>query len=308
MTGHADDAFDWPDLPYEDWKDSKQTLHLFLQIVGKIRLKAHPKLNHWWHVTLYPSTRGLTTGRIPWRGRGFEILFDMAEHELRVSADGDRMERFAIPGLSVADFYRETMAALARLDIVVPILAVPYENASKIPFADDHVHSAYDPDAVHRFWRVLASVASTFDVYRGRFAGKQTPTHLFWHSFDLAVTRFSGRAAPPLQGGSASDREAYSHEVVSVGFWPGDDSVSEPAFYAYAYPEPDGLKDTTLRPAAALWADRGGNALALYRYDDLRRAADPRAALLDFLQSAYDAGAGRAGWPVADLAHRFAAA
>ena len=308
MTRQARQAFDWPALPYDDWKDSKETLHLFLQIIGKIRLKAHPKLNHWWHVTLYPSPRGLTTGRIPYGGRGFEILFDMHDHDLRVSADDGRVERFSVPGLSVADFYRETIAALARLDIVVPIVPVPYENASKIPFADDHVHKTYDAAVVHRFWQILTQVASVFEVFRGRFAGKQTPAHLFWHSFDLAVTRFSGRAAPPLEGGTASDREAYSHEVVSVGFWSGDDSVQEPAFYAYAYPEPAGLADTALRPAAAGWADRGGTALALYRYDDMRRSADPAAALLDFLQSAYDAGAGRAGWPIADLTHRFAAA
>ncbi|MGP1395778.1 MAG: DUF5996 family protein [Inquilinaceae bacterium] len=297
----------FPALPYDDWVDTKETLHLFLQIIGKIRLKAHPKLNHWWHVSLYPSPRGLTTALIPYKGRNFEILFDMIDHAVIVSTDDGATDRFSVPGRSVAEFHKALFAILRRFDLDVTILARPYENKSTIPFAEDRTHTAYDPEAANRYWHIIANIAAVMETFRGRFIGKSTPVHLFWHSFDLALTRFSGRAAPPLEGGTQSDREAYSHEVISVGFWPGDDDFREPAFYAYAAPEPKGLKKTVLVPKGAAWTDRNGSALAVYRYDDMRRERDPTAALLAFLTNSYEAAARCAKWDLTAFENRFVA-
>lgn len=294
-----------PALPYGGWVDTKETLHLFLQIIGKVRLKAHPKLNHWWHVTLYPWPRGLTTGAIPYHGRSFEIRFDMVDHRVEIAGNDGALEHFDVPGMSVADFHGALFAALGRLGIQVGILAVPYMNKSTVPFAEDRGHASYDPDAVDRFHRIVVWIAGVFETYRGRFAGKQTPVHLFWHSFDMAVTRFSGREAP-LQGGTAADREAYSHEVASIGFWPGDDAFPEPAFYAYAYPEPDGLDSCALLPAEATWIKRDGGTLGVFRYEQLRGMGDPETALLSFLESAYQAAAARGRWNRGALAHAFA--
>jgi hypothetical protein len=285
-----------PPLPLDEWEDSKDTLHLFVQIVGKVRLRLHPKLNHWWHVTLYVSPRGLTTRAIPYGGASFEIAFDLIEHVLRITTSRDEERSFPIDSLSVAQFYERLFAALAELGIEALILARPYEHKSQIPFAEDHEHEAYDRERVQRYWRILVGVNNTLETFRSRFLGKRTPVHLFWHSFDLALTRFSGRPAPEMTGGSASDREAYSHEVISVGFWAGDQNLRAPALYSYTYPEPDGLKAEPLRPASASWIDQRGSAMALLMYDDLRAERDPRAALLDFFQSAYEAGAKRAGW------------
>lgn len=308
MPDTATPPLDLPALPLADWQDSKETLHLFLQIVGKIRMTLHPKLNHWWHVTLYPVPRGFTTGRIPYGGREIEILFDVIDHELRIMDSTGAVESFAVSGLSVADFYEQTLAALGRLGVAVQILAKPYDHKSKTPFAEDRAHAGYDGESVRRFQRIVSEVASVFEVFRGRFVGKSTPVHLYWHSFDLALTRFSGRAAPPMEGGTRADKEAYSHEVISFGFWAGDDQTPAPAFYSYTYPEPKGLRDAALSPAEAIWADRNGSALAVYGYDDFRQAPDPRAALLSFMESAYQAGAARAGWPVAELTHAHAEA
>ena len=285
-----------PALPLEAWDESKDTLHLFVQIVGKVRLRLHPKLNHWWHVTLYVSPRGLTTRAIPYGGASFEIAFDLIEHRLRITTSRGEERSFPIDSLSVAQFYERLFDALRELGIEVRILARPYEHRSKIPFAEDDQHKAYDREQVHRYWRILVEVGNMLEEFRGRFLGKSTPVHLFWHSFDLALTRFSGRLAPEMTGGSASDREAYSHEVISFGFWAGDDNLRAPAFYSYTYPEPEGLRSEPLRPAAATWIEQRGSALALLMYDDVRTEGDPRAALLDFFQSAYEAGARRAGW------------
>ena len=296
-----------PPLPYEDWVETRDTLHLFLQVIGKVRMKAHPKLNHWWHVTLYPDTRGLTTGRIPYHGRSFKIQYDMVDHAVYVATNDGGNKAFAVPGKSVADFYHALFDALHALDLDVSIVARPYENKSTIPFPDDHAPRAYDSEAVTRFWRALCSIASVFETFRSRFVGKQTPVHLYWHSFDLVTTRFSGRAAQ-LEGGTASDKEAYSHEVISCGFWPGDDTFPHAAFYAYAYPEPDGLNTVSLKPASAQWVDRNG-ALAVLTYDALREAAaaaeTPETPLLDFLQSVYDGAAEKAGWDVAAFQHKY---
>ena len=300
-------AVDLPPLAYADWANTKDTLHLFLQINGKVRLKAHPKLNHWWHVTLYPAARGLTTGRIPYRDSGFEIVYDVIDHEVRVSGEDGQRAAFAVSAKTVADFHAALFDALAALGIEVRIVAVPYENKSTTPFAEDRARRAYDPDAVHRYWQVLSATASIFETYRGRFAGKQTPVHLFWHSFDLTVTRFSGKAHP-LTGGRRSDREAYSHEVVSIGFWPGDDAFPEAAYYGYAYPEPPGLKDVPLGPAEASWADRNESAIGVYCYEDLRRADDPGAALLAFLEAVYRGAGAKAGRPLAAFEHAYAEA
>lgn len=291
-----------PPLEYSEWINTRDTLHLFLQIIGKIRMKAHPKLNHWWHVTLYPSVRGLTTGRIPYRDIGFEILFDMLDHRVVVTRNDGETRSFDVANLTVADFYSTIFNALSALDIEVSIYAVPFDNKSTVPFPDDTAKRAYDAEAVTRYWKALCSISSVFERFRARFVGKQTPVHLFWHSFDLALTRFSGKPYP-LDAKRQSDREAYSHEVISVGFWPGDDTFQEAAFYGYAYPEPEGLGTTTLKPVSAEWVDKNGSAMAILLYDDLRRQDHPAAALLEFLQSVYDRSAALGQWPTEKLHH-----
>lgn len=295
--------FKFEPLPLEAWEDTKKTLHLFCQIVGKIRLRAHPRLNHWWHVPLYVSSRGLTTRAVPYGGADFEIELDLIDHVLEVSKTTGETRSLPLDGLSVARFYEAVVRSLAELGIHIPILARPYEHESKIPFAEDDEHKSYDKEFVGRYWRTLVQIDSIFKTFSGRFVGKQTPVHLYWHSFDLAQTRFSGRRAPPMEGGTPSDREAYSHEVISFGFWPGDDKLREPAFYSYTYPEPDGLADEPLTPAGASWVGETGGLMALLKYQDLVTAADPEDILLGFCESAYQAGARRAGWPVSDLSH-----
>lgn len=291
-----------PPLPYADWVDTRDTLHLFLQIIGKIRLKAHPKLNHWWHVTLYPSVRGLTTGRVPYGDSSFEVAFDMIDHQIICSRNDGRHTRFNVAGRTVADFYHETMKCLSDLGIGVEIYPVPYENKSKTPFPNDSAPRAYDKEAVTTYWKALCWIASVFEIFRCRFYGKQTPVHHYWHSFDLVVTRFSGRAHP-MEGGTQSDREAYSHEVISIGFWPGDDSFQQAAFYGYAYPEPVALNKTSLEPVQASWADKNGGALAVLTYDDLRESAAPDVDLLAFLESAYQNAGKLAGWDLNGFHH-----
>ncbi|WP_421725814.1 DUF5996 family protein [Bauldia sp.] len=306
MPLEAKQAPPLPPLPYDEWVSTKETLHLFCQIIGKIRLKAHPKLNHWWHVTLYPSVRGLTTGRIPYGNGSFEILLDVIDHRVVITTSDGDLESFDIPGQSVATFYTALIETLHRLGIDVPILAEPYDNKSTVPFGNDTEHAAYDTDAVHRFWQVISAASTIMEIYRGRFAGKSTPVHLYWHSFDLVLTRFSGRAAPLENARTQSDREAYSHEVISFGFWPGDDTAPAPAFYSYTYPEPPGLKDAPLKPDRALWVEKNGGAMAILAYDQMRSADNPAQALLDFMDSAYQAGATRAGWDIPGLAHAYA--
>lgn len=295
-----------PPLPYDAWVDTKETLHLFCQIIGKIRMAAHPKLNHWWHVTLYPSVRGLTTGRVPYGNGSFEIMLDMIDHQVVASSSDGGRTAFDVPGKSVAEFYAATMAALDRLGVTLAINTMPYDNKSKTPFEADDEHSAYDTDAVHRYWQAVSAIATIMEVFRGRFDGKSTPVHLYWHSFDLALTRFSGRRAPLENARTHSDREAYSHEVISFGFWPGDDNAPMPSFYSYTYPEPKGLAETALEPEGAAWIDSNGSALAVYSYDALRAEADPAKALLGFMESAYQAGARLADWDIKALTHLYA--
>ncbi len=290
----AENAF--PPLPLEDWKPTKNTLHLYLQIVGKIRLKLFPRLNHWWHVPFYVSTRGLTTRPIPYHHGNFEIEFDFIEHELKIICHGGEQKSFALEdGLTVADFYKKLFENLHALGIEAEIWAVPYETPSRIPFAEDQTNKSYDKEYVARFHRILVSLNQIFEEFRGRFIGKSTPVHLFWHSFDLALTRFSGKKVEPREGAGMVEREAYSHEVISFGFWAGDDNVTAPAFYSYTAPEPKNLMDKPLKPDTAFWDNTKG-AMALLMYDDARNSDNPAETILEFLESAYQAGAKTADW------------
>ncbi|MGD9630945.1 MAG: DUF5996 family protein [Pyrinomonadaceae bacterium] len=297
----------FPDIPLEAWRPTKNTLHLYCQIVGKIRLAMHPRINHWWHVPLYVTPRGLSTRTIPYSGGNFEIEFDLHRHELVISTSDGKHENFALyDGLTVADFYSSVFANLAKLGIEPKIRAIPYEAPSTTPFAEDTENKSYDKEYVELFHQTLVIVDDILNEFRGRFLGKSTPVHMFWHSFDLALTRFSGRRAPVREGAGSVEREAYSHEVISFGFWFGDDkenSVAAPAFYSYTAPEPAGLAEEPLSPPAAKWVESNGAHLALLLYDDVRNAADPDATVLGFLESAYQAGAKRAEWKIDDLAY-----
>ena len=296
-TGPRSDAF--PALPLAEWEDTYDTLHLYLQIIGKIRLKLFPKKNHWWHVPFTVSTRGLTTGPIPHGAFTFEMEFDLSDHVFTIRTSRGVTKTIPLQnGLSVSKFYQQVFAFLDDLGIAVKILAVPYDlpDISTDPFASIEQYASYDPDHAHRFWQVLVRIDSLFQVFRGRFIGKSTPPHLFWHHFDLALTRFSGRPAPVRAGANIVEREAYSHEVISFGFWAGDKQVREPAFYAYAHPAPLDMMDEPLQPDNARWNPDAG--MAFYRYQDMRKAPDPGQALLAFLESAYQAGARTAGWDI----------
>lgn len=292
--------FDFEPLPLEAWKASKDTLHLYAQIVGKIRMEMFPPLNHWWHVTLYVSTRGLTTRPIPYDGGTFEIEFDFIEHVLRVSTSLGTSSEFALHhGLSVANFYANITARLTALDINVSIRAIPYEAPTTEPFETDLADASYDAKYVQRYWQTLVGINNIFEEFRGRFIGKSTPVHMFWHSFDLALTRFSGKRVPTREGAHDVERKAYSHEVLSFGFWAGDDNTPAPAFYMYAAPEPADLATEPIRPDSAKWGSLRGGAMALFMYEDFRNSTSPREALLEFLESTYQAGAKRAGWDTA---------
>ena len=287
----------FPEIPLEAWRPTKNTLHLYCQIVGKIRLAMHPRLNHWWHVPLYVSPRGLTTRTIPFHDGNFEIEFDFRDHELKITTSKGEVEDFALyDGLTVADFYSSLFSNLAKLGIEPKIRPIPYEAPSTTPFSENTENKSYDKTYVERFHHVLVAVDDILQEFRGRFIGKSTPVHMFWHSFDLALTRFSGRRAPIRDGANRVEREAYSHEVISFGFWFGDDNVPAPAFYSYAAPEPAGLADEPLSPSSAKWQESNGAHLALLMYDDVRTLGDPRTTVLEFLESAYQAGAKRASW------------
>jgi hypothetical protein len=298
----AADLLDWPALAYDDWADTAQTLHMWTQIVGKVRMALTPPVNHWWHVPLYVSARGLTTSPIPAGGRNVEIVFDFLEHQLRIICSDGQRELVALRPISVAQFYRETMAALARLGVRPRIWTTPCEVEHPIPFELDEVHRSYDGEAAQRFWRALAQADRVMKAFRGLFIGKASPVHFFWGSFDLAVTRFSGRRAPPHPGSAivaaSVSREAYSHEVSSCGFWPGGPGTA-PLFYAYAYPEPPGFADVPVQPAGAHW-DAGLGEFIL-PYEVVRSAADPDKALLAFFQATYEAAADLASWPRDEL-------
>jgi len=287
-------ATELPALPLAAWKPTLDTLHMWTQIVGKVRLELCPLVNHYWNVTLYVTARGLTTLPMPCAAGDLEVRFDFIAHKLILETNDGRVRELALRPQSVADFYREFMAALRELGIEAKIWTMPQEVADPIPFDQDRVHASYDADAVHKFWRILAWADDVFKEFRAPFIGKVSPVHFFWGSFDLAVTRFSGRRAPEREGADPITREAYSHEVSSAGFWPGGGDISSPAFYSYAAPEPPGFAQQPVQPAAAYYHPQMKEYLLMY--DDVRASADPRAALLDFLQSTYEAAANCGHW------------
>ena len=293
----------WPELEYASWRDTALTLQLWTQIVGKVRLALTPWLNHSWHVPLYVSARGLTTGPVPAGKEVVELEFDFHVHQLLLRTSRGEEARIDLPGQSVADFYRGTLDALRLMGVSVTINELPNEMPSATRFSQDRAHAIYDPAAAQRFWRALIQADRLFKLFRSGFLGKASPVHFFWGSFDLAVTRFSGRTAPPHPGGmphlpDAVAREAYSHEVSSAGFWPGSDAFPRAAFYSYAYPEPPGYR-TQRVPPGAMFAPALGE--FILSYDTLRAAADPDALLLDFLAATYAAAADCGKWDRAAL-------
>jgi hypothetical protein len=301
MNNFIDRSEAFPELPLADWKNTKNTLHLYLQIVGKIRLQNHPLLNHWWNVPFYVTPYGLTTATIPYGFGSFEIEFDFINHKLLIRTSHGEKREFALhDGLTVAEFYEKTFENLASAGIQTEIRAVPYEAPTKIPFPENTTFKSYDKNYIEKFHRILTAVNGIFTEFRGRFIGKSTPVHLFWHSFDLALTRFSGRPAPPKEDAGIVERRAYSHEVISFGFWAGDDNVPAPAFYSYTAPEPENLPHKPLRPESADWNTDNGT-MAILFYDEIREKADPRQAILDFLESSYLAGAETAGWDIEEF-------
>ncbi len=304
MTLRGKDRDAWPDLPYPAWRETCTTLHLWTQIVGKIRLSQTLWLNHSWHVTLYVTARGLTTSPIPYGERAFQIDFDFIDHRLRIETSDGPQWQMALRPQSVADFRAAIMAALADLGIILDIDELPNEVPNPIRFSEDRVHAAYDPEYAQRFWRVLLQTDRVFKIFRTGFIGKCSPVHFFWGSFDLAVTRFSGRRAPLHQGGvpglaDAIVQEAYSHEVSSAGFWPGGGPIEYPAFYSYAYPTPTGYRSAAVRLEAAFFSEDLQE--FILPYDAVRTAEAPDAMLLEFLQSTYEAAADTGNWNRAAL-------
>jgi hypothetical protein len=296
----------WPELPYSAWKDTYATLQLWTQIAGKIRLVQTPWLNHSWHVVLYVTSRGLTTSPIPYGERAFQLDFDFLDHLLLVSTSDGGNRRIALAPRAVADFYAEVMRSLSDLGIGIRINEMPNEIPGAIRFSEDRVHASYDPDAAQRFWRILVQCERVLSRFRTSFIGKCSPVHFFWGSFDLAVTRFSGRKAPPFTPSgavpnmpAAVELDAYSHECSSAGFWPGGQGVDYPAFYSYASPSPTGFASAAIRPAQAFW----NKALGQFNlpYESVRTAPDPDATLMEFLITTYEAAASLGKWDRAAL-------
>jgi hypothetical protein len=289
----------WPDLPYDAWKETRDTLHLWTQVVGKIRLALTPWLNHSWHVPLYVDVRGLTTSAIYEGHRALEIVFDFSTHQLEMATSEGGRKQVSLEPRTVAEFYDAVLSSLAELDVRVQINDYPCEIPGAIPFGRDRTHASYDRDHAQRFWKALLQVDRVLKRFRTGFTGKASPVHFFWGSFDLAVTRFSGRSAPPHPGGvpGVSDavmRDAYSHEVSSAGFWPGGGGIDYAAFYCYAYPEPDGFRTSSVGPDAAFFSEALGE--FVLPYDAVRTAPDPDATLLAFLESTYAAAAAAGRW------------
>lgn len=296
----------WLPLPIATWQDTYKTLHLWTQIIGKIRLAFAPKINHWWHSTLYVTPRGLTTSTIPYGTSNFQITFDFLNHQLLIETSDGTTRRIALAPRSVADFYGAVVSTLKEMGIEVQIWTMPQEVAEPIPFEQDDQHSAYDPESAQRFWQILVQAHRVMTLFRSRYGGKCSPVHFFWGSFDLAVTRFSGRRAPEHPGGVPSmadwvTREAYSHEVSSCGFWFGGGSV-EAVFYAYAYPVPEGFKDYLIQPEAASYSSDMQE--FILPYEALRQADDPDAMVLEFLQTTYEAAANLGHWDRAILEYK----
>jgi Family of unknown function (DUF5996) len=300
MTSVSETSTDiiWPSLPFAAWQDTYATLHMWTQIIGKIRLALSPKLNHWWQSTLYVTSRGLTTSSIPYKTRSFQISFDFLSHHLQIETSDGTVRRIALAPRSVADFYQEVMSTLREIGIEVQIWTMPQEVENPIPFDQDHQHAAYDPEYAQRFWRILLQTDRVMTEFRARFIGKSSPVHFFWGSFDLAVTRFSGRSAPEHPGGVPNmadwvTREAYSHEVSSCGFWPGN-AMAGPVFYAYAYPAPAGFRDYPVQPKEAFYSAQMGE--FMLSYEVMRQTENPQAVLLAFFQSTYEAAANLGNW------------
>jgi hypothetical protein len=304
MSGAVDTPTRLPALPLEEWEATKTTLHLWVQIVGKVRMASTAPRNHWWHVPLYVDVRGLTTRRLQSpRGMSFQIDFDFVDHRLVVRTSDGAHESFAlVDGLSVAAFDEKLHATLRGLGIDVAIRETPFGVPMTTPFPEDVEHASYDSGAVERFWHILGWTEAVFEEFAGWYCGKTSPVHLFWHSFDLALARFGGKRAPEPPDADSVNREAYSHEVIAFGFWAGDRNVREPTYYSYTAPELVGLREQPLHPGGARWIEFGSGSLAVLHYEAVRTAQDPRAALLAFLESAYEAGALLAGWDSAELA------
>ncbi|MEK6334422.1 MAG: DUF5996 family protein [Acidobacteriota bacterium] len=288
MTNHT-----WPELILEEWQETLATLHMWSQVVGKIRLEQTPLVNHWWNVPLYVSARGLTTSAMPYEDRIFEIEFDFIDHQLLIECSDGAAKTLPLRPQTVADFYQETMSALRELGISVEIWPMPVEVPNPIRFDEDRVHKSYDAEYANRFWRALVAIDEVFKDFRARFIGKVSPVHFWWGSFDHAVTRFSGRPAPARAGADRITVEAYSHEVISHGFWPGGNGV-QAAFYSYTAPEPAGLSEAKIKPAAGFYSQDMKE--FLMPYDAVRQSPSPEQALMDFLQSTYEAGADLAKW------------
>ena len=294
----------WPALPFAEWKETAKTLHMWTQVIGKVRLALSPWTNHSWHVTLYLTARGLTTSPIPFRDRILEIRFDFVSHELRLLTSDGGLKTIPLRSQSVAQLYHAVMDALRSLEIEVQINTTPNEVDPAIPFEENETDSAYDPEFANRFWRVLLQSDRVFKEFRSEFCGKCSPVHFFWGSFDLAVTRFSGRRAPQHPGGvphlpDVVTREAYSHEVSSLGFWPGNEMMPEPIFYSYAYPEPPGFSEAKVQPSFAKYNPPLHE--FVLPYEQMRQAESPDAALLDFARSTYDAASTLGNWDRAAL-------
>ena len=292
----------WPELKYAEWQDTLATLHMWTQVVGKIRLELTPLINHWWNVPLYVSARGLTTTAMPYGDRALEIVFDFIDHKLRIECSDGSTKNLDLRPQSVADFYAEVMSALKELRIEVEIWTMPVEVPNPIRFTEDNGHKSYDAEYANRFWHALVKMDAVLEDFRSRFIGKCSPVHFFWGSFDLAVTRFSGRRAPEREGADSITREAYSHEVISHGWWPGSKDM-ESAFYSYTAPEPAGLAETIgegkIKPSQTFYSTDMKEFFLLY--DHVRAAASPEQALMDFCQTTYEAGANLAGWDRASL-------
>src|SRR4051812_9751442 len=288
----SESASVWPPLS-SDWADTCATLHMWTQVVGKVRLALTPPVNHWWHITLRPTARGLTTTPMPYGGRTLEIVFDFVDHRLRFDTSDGRERQIVLEPKSVADFYGEVVRVLADLEMPVRIWPMPVEVPSPIRFDRDVEHHSYDRAAVERWWSALRQIAVVLEEFRGGFLGKCSPVHFFWGAFDLAVTRFSGRPAPERPGADAMTREAYSHEVSSAGFWPGSGALPEAAFYAYFVPEPAGYKDARVAPGEAFYSPDFGE--FVLKYEAVRTASSPPDALMTFLQSTYESGVTLAG-------------
>jgi len=289
----------WPALPLKDWQPTYHNLHMWTQIVGKVRLELTPRANHWWNVPLYVNARGLTTSPIPYGDLAFEVQFDFLEHWLHIDRSDGQHRRIELVPRTVADFHSEFMSALRELGIEVSIYGKPVEVDAPVAFAEDRLYKAYDRDAAQRLWHILLSCDAVFQQFRARFVGKCSPVHFFWGSFDLAVTRFSGRRAPERPDADPITKEAYSHEVISAGWWPGSRGINDPAFYAYAAPVPADLGAQKIRPEAAFWHTELQEFILMY--DEVRKADDPEQVVMDFLQSTYEVAAELAHWDRQEL-------